>query len=85
MDGRSPDVVVTWAAYQQGQANDRKGHLLYPNGAPFFIRPVLAHEFWVVETHAPPQNGIAWGDYQVVLEAHTGQVLFCGGHTEGPR
>jgi hypothetical protein len=90
-DGQAPQVIVTWAAYEQGQANDKQGRLLYPNGSPFWVRPFLSRQFWVVETSAPPQDMLSSGgatlhltrgDFQIVLEAHSGAVLYCGGHSE---
>lgn len=89
--GHSLHLVVAWSAYEQGQANDHQGHLLYPNGSPLWIRQFLANQFWVVETHAPPQDIVSASDgtlhftradFQIVLEAHSGQVLYCGGNAD---
>jgi hypothetical protein len=89
--GHSLHLVVTWSAYEQGQAHDHQGHLLYPSGSPFWIAPFLANQFWVVETHAPPQDIVSAGDgtlhftradFQIVLDAHSGEVLYCGGNAD---
>ena len=86
--GHSLHLVVTWSAYEEGQANDHQGHPLYPNGSPWWTRPFVANQFWVVETHAPQQDLVSTrdgtlhvtrADFQIVLDAHSGDVLYCGG------
>ena len=71
--GAETFTLIASSTLQRQTAVSSSGQLLYPQGAPGLLNLLLPKDFWVVEITSPNARG------EVVLEAFTGDLLFCGG------